>query len=139
MAKRSSNFALGAVIAAGVGYVIGVLTAPKSGRETREDIQRATLKAKTDAEKNLKELYGEIDSKIDQGRHQVKTASEKVKTELTHAIETAQSAKDKARQALSSLHEGDTDNKELQKAVKDVRKALDHLKNYVNDNAAKKK
>jgi len=39
--------ALGALIAASVGYVAGVLTAPKSGKETRQDIKNTGRKSQT--------------------------------------------------------------------------------------------
>ena len=51
MGKRA-NFAIGAAIAAGVGYLAGILTAPKSGKETRADIKAKAneLKEKAEAE-----------------------------------------------------------------------------------------
>ena len=45
MSKRSRNFALGTAVAAAVGYLAGVLSAPKSGKETRKDIARTASKA----------------------------------------------------------------------------------------------
>lgn len=139
MSKRGKDMAVGTMVAAAVGYVIGVLTAPKSGRETRRDIQQAAMKAKADAEKNLKQLYSEIDARIDQGREQLKTASAKVREEYSTAIDSAQKVKDKARQILSRAHEGDVERKELDKAVKDVKSALEHLKKYASENVQKKK
>lgn len=40
--KKGMNIALGAIAGAAIGVVAGVLTAPKSGRETREDIKQKT-------------------------------------------------------------------------------------------------
>lgn len=37
---KTSKIAIGAIIGAAAGVVAGVLTAPKSGRETRDDIKR---------------------------------------------------------------------------------------------------
>ena len=51
MAKTGRKLAVGTLIGAGIGYLAGILTAPKSGRETRQDIKDATLKAKTEAER----------------------------------------------------------------------------------------
>lgn len=45
----SNKLALGAIIGAAVGVVAGVLTAPKSGRETRDDIRRKAEKTKDQA------------------------------------------------------------------------------------------
>ena len=41
MAKTFKKFALGALFAAAIGYIAGILTAPKSGKETREDLKNA--------------------------------------------------------------------------------------------------
>ena len=58
MDKRVKKFAIGTVIAAAAGYVAGLLTAPKSGKETREDIKNTAVKTYKVAEKELKELHG---------------------------------------------------------------------------------
>lgn len=59
MAKK---LAIGALIGAAAGLVAGVLTAPKSGRETRDDIKKKAeeLKNKADSasDKTRKELEG---------------------------------------------------------------------------------
>jgi len=48
------KLALGAVIGAAAGLVAGILTAPKSGRETREDIKKKARELKGKARKNRK-------------------------------------------------------------------------------------
>ena len=60
MSKRSRNFALGTAVAAAVGYLAGVLSAPKSGKETRKDIARTASKARIEGEKQLKNLHSEL-------------------------------------------------------------------------------
>ncbi|MFZ1301952.1 MAG: YtxH domain-containing protein [Candidatus Microsaccharimonas sp.] len=40
------NVALGAVLGAVAGFVTGILVAPKSGKETRDDIKNGAVKAK---------------------------------------------------------------------------------------------
>jgi gas vesicle protein len=45
------KFALGALIGAAAGFVAGILTAPKSGKETREDIKTVANDAKDKAVK----------------------------------------------------------------------------------------
>ena len=44
-----SKLAVGAIVGAAVGVVAGILTAPKSGRETRDDLRRKTNEAKDKA------------------------------------------------------------------------------------------
>lgn len=132
MAKqRAGKVALGAAIAAGVGYVAGVLTAPKSGKATRKDIEKTASKAKKEAEKKLKELHSDLDNLIGKGKKQAKDAGDKAKTGIGDAVDKAQTAKDKAREVLSAIHEGEASDKELQKAIDEVKKATKHLKTFV--------
>jgi gas vesicle protein len=63
MIRRKNNkgdvikkVAIGSAIAAGVGYLTGILTAPKSGKATRQDIKKATAKKAKEAEKELKKI-----------------------------------------------------------------------------------
>lgn len=132
MAKpRSGKLAIGAVVAAGIGYAAGVLTAPKSGKQTRKDIQKTAVKAKKEAEAKLKSLHSDLSSLITEGRRQAKTTTSKAKSGFDDALTKAQGAKDKARQLLSAVHEGEADDKDLQKAIDDVKQATKHLKSFV--------
>lgn len=131
MSKRTSKFALGAVFAAAAGYVTGILTAPKSGKETREDIHKTAVKARTEAEKKLKELHSELQDLIKKGQGNLDTATQATKKRLDEALTNAKGAKEKAKSMLSAIHEGDSNDKDLQKAIKDADKAIAHLKEYV--------
>ena len=132
---KGTKFAVGTAIAAGVGYVAGVLTAPKSGKETRKDIQDKAVKAKTESEKKLKELNAELNNLIATAKTKAKSAQSGAKTELHKALDVAVGAKEKAREVISAFHEGESEDKDLQKAVTDVNKAIDHLKKYLNKHA----
>ncbi|GAC1392052.1 MAG: hypothetical protein NVSMB46_06740 [Candidatus Saccharimonadales bacterium] len=134
MGKRERSFALGTVVAAGVGYLAGILTAPKSGKETRKDIQTAAVKAKHEAEKQLKNLHSELNDLINVGSKKAKQATDAAKSGFNDALTDARTAKEKAREILSALHEGETEDKDLQKAIDDVKKAMQHLKTYVDKN-----
>lgn len=131
MRKRSTNLAMGAVFLAGLGYAAGVLTAPKSGKETRKDIQRAALRAKGEAEARLKELNVELGDLIDQGKHKAKDVKDSAKVEFVDMLGHAQHARQKAREILSALHEGDAEDKDLKRAINEVNTAIDHLKTYL--------
>jgi gas vesicle protein len=131
MKKSTKSLAIGTAIAAGVGYVTGLLTAPKSGKETRKDIHDTALKAKREAEKKLKKLHSDLDSLIIEGRKQAEKLKAGSKQDLTMALEVANKAKIKAREALSAVHEGGGDDKDLQKAIKEASSAVDHLKIFL--------
>ena len=131
MARRRGSLALGAILMAGIGYAAGILTAPKSGKETRKDIQRSARKAKLEAERKLKAAHGELADLITQGRSTAKNLTDKAKTEVNKALKAAQAAKDRVRDALSAAHEGESDDEDLQAAIDEANKAISHLKQYV--------
>lgn len=133
MRKSTERLAVGATIAAAVGYVAGILTAPKSGKETRAEIQRNASKARTEAEHQLKSLHSELNNLINDGKDQANKANTKVKKELAEVLAKAHIAKDKAREMLSAIHEGDAEDRDLQKAITEVSKAIKHLKKYMNN------
>ncbi len=137
--SKKRNIAFGAALAAGLGYVIGVLTAPKSGKETRKEIHKSAIKAKTEAEKNLKQLYGELDALMTTGKSKAKTAKAATKKELADALAAGMLAKEKVRAILSAVHEGDADDSDLKKAVTEAKKAVDSLKKYMRKGNAKAK
>ena len=65
---------LGLVAAAGVGYVVGLLFAPKSGKETRSDIKSKLDNLKeTTSEKvdNAKDIYDESVAKVKKGAGEI--------------------------------------------------------------------
>jgi gas vesicle protein len=129
------NVAIGAAVAGVAGYVAGILTAPKSGKETRQDIRNKAAKAKADAEKKLKSMYSELTELIATGKKHAASASETAKKELGEAIDKAQAAKTKAKEMLSAVHEGDADDKDLQAAVTEASSAIKHLKTYLKKHA----
>lgn len=128
------NFAVGAAIAGVVGYVAGILTAPKSGKETRQDVKDAAVRTKQEAEKRLKALHSNIESLIDEGKKKTQKLSEAAQQDWDKVVANALVAKEKVREVLSALHEGDVDDKDLKKAMKEAASAVDHLKAYLAKN-----
>ncbi len=133
MSKKNNvrNMAIGGALAAAAGYVTGILTAPKSGKETRKDIETAAVKAKRDAEAQLKKLHSELGDLIATGKRKMNDVKDTVQKDLSKAVSQAEVAKEKARDLLSALHEGDAQDKDLQKAIDEVKKATEHLKAYL--------
>ncbi|MGZ6005088.1 MAG: YtxH domain-containing protein [Candidatus Saccharimonadales bacterium] len=131
MKNRARRYAFGAVIAAAAGYLAGVLTAPKSGKETRQDVKDAAIKAKQEAEKQLKAMHSELDQLLNQAKNGAKKLKKGAAEEFASVITKAQFAKQKAREILSVIHEGDATDKDLQEAVKEVKQATDHLKSFI--------
>ncbi|CAN5648048.1 hypothetical protein BH23PAT2_BH23PAT2_00350 [soil metagenome] len=134
MSKNTNKFAVGALFAAVAGYVTGLLTAPKSGKETRKDIHDTALRARNEAEKKLKQAHSELQDLLDRGNNVANDVSGKAKDGFNDALKHAATAKEKAKGLLSALHEGDSDDKDLQKAIKEADSAIEHLKSYVAKN-----
>ena len=131
MKDATKKLALGTIFAAAAGYVAGILTAPKSGKETRSDIKDAAVTAYTAAEKKLKALHTELSQLLDQAKVKLGELKGTAAQDLEKAMAVGKVAKEKARELLSAVHEGDADDKDLQDAIKEANKAAEHLKSYL--------
>jgi len=118
-------------LAALAGYLAGILTAPKSGRETREDLKNASQRGMSEAEKQLKKVLTELSDVMDEVKVRSAALGDKAGKELDQLSEKAKVARNKAREVLSAIHEGDAEDEDLQKAVKGANEALDHLRAYL--------
>ncbi len=132
--KKSGKVAISTIIAAVAGYVTGILTAPKSGKETRDDIQKTALKTKKDLENKVKDLNSELTDLIDNAKSKVKSIEKDAKSEFQKVLDKAVVVKDRGRDVLSSVREGEVDNKDLQKAVDDIYSSIENLKKSLKKN-----
>jgi gas vesicle protein len=123
--------AIGAALAGVAGYVAGILTAPKSGKETRTDIKNVSVQTKAEAEKQLKKLHTQLATILNDAKAEAEQLKGKARKDLDASIEKARVAREKAREILSALHEGDADDKDLKKAIQEAQVALTHLKSYL--------
>lgn len=128
--NTGKKLAIGALVGAAAGFVAGILTAPKSGKETRQDIKSTANKAKLRAEKELKKLQGELGELIAKGKKAAKQEGAKAKKGLDEALKVAQAKQQKVKEMISALKNGETDQPELEKAIKDAKKAKDHLATF---------
>lgn len=131
MNKQTKNFTIAALVMGAVGYITGILTAPKSGKETRKDIKNTALKVKIELEKKLKDVYSELNDALEGARFKAAQSTGRLKEELNDAIKSAQETKDKIRQVLSALHEGSAEDAELNIAVLEAKDAVRRLKKYL--------
>ncbi len=132
--RRNNNIkkvAIGSAVAAVAGYVAGILTAPKSGKQTRGDIKDAADKGLAEAEKDLKKAQAELDKIIKEAKSGSDKFSAKAQKEFGELVEKAKDTKEKAREVLGAVKEGAADDKDLNKAVKDANAALKHLRDYL--------
>lgn len=131
MAKSIKKFAIGTAVAGAAGYMAGILTAPKSGKETRSDIKDTAQRSITEAEKELKKLHTELADLLNEAKDKGSSLSGKTQKDLTDLLAKAQDTKEKAREMLSVIHEGSAEDKDLRKAISDATKAVDHIKSYL--------
>ncbi len=127
----AGKFVLGTAIAAAAGYIAGILTAPKSGKETREDIKNKAVETYSAAEKELKKLHTQLGDALVVANEK---ASELKKTggkKFEEAVASGSKAKEKAREMLSSLHDGEAQDKDLQSAITEATKAIKNLGTYL--------
>ncbi len=122
---------LGTAIAAAAGYVAGILTAPKSGKETREDIKEKAVETYAAAEKQLKKLHTELSDVLEQVNAKLKELREEGGRRFEEVLARSHKAKDKTREMLSSLHDGGAEDKDLQKAINEATKAVEDLRAYL--------
>lgn len=135
MGKKSKSnagkFALGAALTALAGFIAGILTAPKSGKETRKDIKDKAVETYATAEKELKKLHTELNDVIAEGTERVNLLRGKSEKTLDDALAKGKQAKEKAREILTGLHEGEVEDKDLKKAISEATKAIENLRNYL--------
>jgi gas vesicle protein len=130
--SKAKKFAIGAVVAAAAGYVAGLLTAPKSGKETREDIKQTAGKVADDTEAKLKELYGELEELIVKVKANSNNLSAEAKEQIEKVMNTASSAKQKAAEILKAVDSGKSKDDDLGNAIKEATNAIKHLKSYLD-------
>lgn len=125
------RLAVGSGLAAVAGYLAGILTAPKSGRETRDDLKAAAERGRVEAEKDLKRLHTELDKSIKDAKANSGKLSVQAKKELNELVAKAKTAKEKTREVISAVHEGDAADDDLRKAVKQANLAVKNLRKYL--------
>jgi|SRR3981081_1768424 len=118
-------------LAALAGYVAGLLTAPKSGQETREDIKSVAQNGLNEAEKQLKRASTELGSLIEDSKKRANDLGEKARRELEGLVSKARIAREKAREVLTAIHDGNAEDKDLNEAIDETNNAIEHLRAYL--------
>ena len=125
------NIAIGAALSALAGYIAGILTAPKSGKETREDIKNKTAASYAATEKELKKLHTELTDVMNKVSSRIESLKGHTGKEAGEALDKGREVKQKAREVLSALHDGEADDKDLKNAIQDATKAIEHLRDFL--------
>lgn len=136
MGKKDTTIGVVAGVAFGLaaGYLAGILTAPKSGAETRQDIKDASDRAIKMASERVHMLQAQISELVDQARARAKNLGARGKQELDVLVENAKDAQGKAKALLQAAKDGEADDPELNQAIARANEAKEHLANYLKDN-----
>ncbi|HEX5798356.1 MAG TPA: YtxH domain-containing protein [Candidatus Saccharimonadales bacterium] len=129
--KKESKWALGALIAAGAGYLAGILTAPRSGKRTRKKISSSASKARVDGEKQLKQLYSELQNLIKESETRVKKSKIKVDEEFKKQLENSKKTKQKVKMIISAIHSGEATDPDLKDMLEEAKKAKSNLSTFL--------
>lgn len=125
------KIALGSVVAGAAGYLAGILTAPKSGQQTREDLAGKAGDLKNDAEGQLADVNDELKSLIKSSKDKTVALSSTARAEFNEAVIRAKDAQNKAAQVLKAAKAGEASDPDLNKAVKQGRQALKNLGKFL--------
>lgn len=131
MKKTLKKAAMAVGLAAAVGYVAGLLTAPKSGKETRADIKHAAQTGIDQAERQLKNITSELADLVEEAKRRGADMSEKARQQLDDLIAQARAGREKAREVVSAVHSGKAKDEDLHLAVNQADSALKHLREYL--------
>lgn len=135
MAKNEPHtgrkLAIGAAIAGVVGYIGGILTAPKSGKQTREDIADKAGDIKEGAEEQLQNAHDELSELLKKAKSKSISLGSKAREEFNEAVVHAKDAQNKASHVLKAVRAGEADDPALNKAVKQAKQAKKNLSKYL--------
>ena len=130
--QEKKGLAIGAVIGAVAGVITGILFAPKSGKETRQDIKNTAIKVnrkvQTDIDKiqkESKELIAKVELKAKNAGGKVSTNAKKHVSEAKHGVENLTTV-------VKSFKAGKASDKDLDNAIKQAKKAKDSIKAFLS-------
>jgi gas vesicle protein len=124
------RIAIGALVAGVAGYVTGILTAPKSGKDTRQDIADKATELKDEGIDQLQDLRDELDGLIGDAKDKTLALSSKAREDFNEAVVAAKDAKNKAGTVLKAVKSGEAEDPELNKAIKQAKAAKKNLGRY---------
>lgn len=124
------KIAVGSAIAGAAGYIAGVLSAPKSGKQTRDDITNKAEELKDTAEFQLQDLNDELKDLIKNSKDKAVGLGTTARAEYNEALIRAKDAQNKTGQLLKAIKTGEAEDPELSKALRQAKQAAKNLGRY---------
>lgn len=125
------KIAIGAVVAGVGGYLAGLLTAPKSGRETRQDIAKKAGEIKDGSLEQLESSHKELAAALKQAQTKAGTLKASAREEFNEAVIRAKDAQNKSGAVLKAVRNGRAEDPDLNKAVKQAKQAIKNLGKFL--------
>lgn len=125
------NFVLFALITGLFGFLAGILTAPKSGKETREDIKDRAHDIKQTSITQLTNIEAELGKLIKEVSGKASRLNNKARSEYNEATIRARDAQNKSKTVLKAVKNGTAENDDLDLAVKQAKDAIKNLSKYL--------
>lgn len=110
-----------------IGYALGILTAPKSGKQTRKRLRKTAKNSMYDMERDLKTIYSQTKNTLDQLAKDNPTLSSR----YNNAKDLAEKSQHKLKGLISAIHGHDNVDEDLEAALKDAKSALMGLKSFL--------
>jgi gas vesicle protein len=123
--------AIGSALAGAAGYLAGILTAPKAGKETRQDVAAKAAEAGSETVDQLQGLESELKEVIKTTKVKTVAMSSSARTEFNEAVVKAKDAQNKAAQVIKAAKKGEASDPDLNKAAKQARQALKNLSKFL--------
>lgn len=127
----ATKVALGSAIAGVAGYLAGLLTAPRSGKQTRKEIADTASSIKDDTDDQLQNLNTELKELIKSTKTKTIALSSSARAEFNEAVIKAKDAQNKSAQVLKAAKAGEASDPDLNKAVKQARQAIKNLSKFL--------
>ncbi len=125
--------AIGSALAGAAGYLAGILTAPKTGEQTRKDITNKASDIGSDTVSQLQDLETELKEVIKATKVKTVAMSSSARTEFNEAVVKAKDAQNKASQVIKAAKAGEASDPDLNKAAKQARQALKNLSKFLKN------
>lgn len=127
------KLAVGTAIAGVFGYLAGVLTAPKSGKQTRSDIAHKAGEIKQNLVDQLQDLSDNLHQLLKTAKAKSSGLSASARADFNEAVIRAKDAQNKAVHVLKAVKNGESTDGDLNKAIKQVKLAKKNLEKYLQN------
>lgn len=129
--NAGKKIALGAAIAGVVGYAAGILTAPKSGKETRADIAKKAGEVKAGSLEQLESTHQDLAESLKKAQGKTIALGSHAREEFNEAVVRAKDAQNKTGAVIKAVRKGGAQDPDLNKAVKQGKQALKNLGKFL--------